>query len=76
MTKKFYLVWNEQGSCPTYKHPCFADAKHEAARLAKQNPGHKFHVLESLSTLEVPDPVIETFHSYSQDDVVDAEMPF
>ncbi len=74
MTKKFYLVWNEQGSCPTYKHPSLEDAEREATRLAKQNPGCKFHVLESVSTLEVPDPVIKTVHLFDLDD--NGDMPF
>ncbi len=60
--KIFYLVWNEQGDCPTFKHLSFTSAQQEAKRLAKLNQGQKFHVLESISTLEVPDPVVVTVH--------------
>lgn len=72
--QKFYLVWDEQGSRPTYKHQSLDAAEREATRLAKQNHGHKFHVLESVSTLELPDPVIKTVHLFDLDD--NGDMPF
>ncbi|WP_151721023.1 hypothetical protein [Acinetobacter ursingii] len=68
--QNFYLVWNEQGSSPTFKHQSYESAEIEAERLAKQNKGEKFHILESFCTLEVPDPVVKTVHSFQED------MPF
>lgn len=41
----FWMVWNPQGCAPTYKHVTVESAKAEAERLAKNNPGQRFHVL-------------------------------
>ena len=46
----FWLVWNEMGHSPTVKHPDPHSAKREAARLASQNPGREFHVLQVMGT--------------------------
>lgn len=62
MAQVFYIVWNEQCGNPTYKHDSQESAEQEATRLAKQNQGQKFHVLSSLCTFEVPEPVIKTVH--------------
>ncbi|WP_336034774.1 hypothetical protein [Acinetobacter bereziniae] len=62
MIKEFFLVWNEQGGNPTFKHESQESAEQEATRLAKQNIGQKFHVLCSMCTFEVPNPVIKTVH--------------
>lgn len=62
MIEIFYIVWNEQGNNPTFKHVSQEAAEQEATRLAKQNIGQKFHVLCSLCTFEVPEPVIKTVH--------------
>ncbi len=63
MINTFYLVWNELNGTPTYKHKTLLSAEKEAKRLAKNNPGEKFHVLTSNSTFEMPDPVIKTEHT-------------
>ncbi|MCU4601657.1 hypothetical protein [Acinetobacter ursingii] len=60
----FYIVWNEEAGSPTYKHETQQSAEREAARLAKQNQGQKFHVLSSICTFEVPDPVVKTDHEF------------
>lgn len=43
----FWMVWNPQGHAPTYRHPSQEAAAKEAERLARLNPGHRFHVLEA-----------------------------
>lgn len=48
--KEFWLVWNERGHAPTYKHDTLVSAKAEAERLARNNPGHSFHVLSLYGT--------------------------
>lgn len=50
---KFWMVWNEQGNIPMFKHHMRCDAQNEAERLARNNPGQTFHVLESIETLTV-----------------------
>lgn len=42
---EFWVVWNEAGRPPTFKHPTVASAEAEAERLARTNPGQTFHVL-------------------------------
>lgn len=41
----FWCVWAEGGGSPTVKHETFPDAKREAQRLARANPGQRFVVL-------------------------------
>lgn len=42
----FWLVWRDGGGTPTYKHLSPENASQEAQRLAIQNPGATFHVME------------------------------
>lgn len=44
----FWFVWTPAGSAPTHKHGTLLAAKAEAERLARLNPGLKFHVLEAV----------------------------
>ena len=44
---KFWIVWNPAGKNPKFRHTSEDSAKAEAARLATENPGVKFIVLES-----------------------------
>ena len=46
--KPFWFVWNENGRAPTHKHDSFERAQKEADRLAHQNGGQTFVVLESV----------------------------
>jgi len=46
--KPFWMVWNEQGQAPRYKHPTKVSAQREAERLARLNRGQSFIVLESV----------------------------
>ena len=52
MDKQFWLVWNPQGHSPTVKHPMIYQAKAEAERLARDNPGQKFYVLSAVGMCE------------------------
>lgn len=47
---KFWFVWNEAGRSPKKKHTSEGEARKEAARLANENPGHEFVVLESVGS--------------------------
>jgi hypothetical protein len=44
----FWMVLGKD--VPTWRHDSLNAARTEAARLAKQNPGHAFTVLESVAT--------------------------
>lgn len=44
----FWLVWNPNGSNPTFKHRTKESAVNEAERLAREHRGQTFVVLESV----------------------------
>ncbi|PPB85715.1 hypothetical protein [Acinetobacter soli] len=58
----FFMVWCEQGFDPKFKHESLDSAEREAKRLALNNPGKQFHVLQSYSTFEQPELVKRTVH--------------
>ena len=45
--KKFWYIWNLEGQPPRYRHYSEGDAVLEADRLARDNPGQYFIVLEA-----------------------------
>ena len=45
--KKFWYIWNLEGQPPRYRHCSEHDAIAEANRLARDNPGQYFIVLEA-----------------------------
>lgn len=55
MQNKFWLVWNETRDPPRHKHYSLDDAKREAERLARNNAGQQFHVLEFVGTCQKRD---------------------
>ena len=48
---KFWVVLGSDNGSPTVRHPSKKSATSEAERLARNNPGCKFTVLESLATV-------------------------
>ena len=54
----FWLVWNEDGSTPTLKHPDRESAEAEAARLASVSPGKSFHILGVMSTVSTSTDIV------------------
>lgn len=53
----FFMVWNPEGHAPTFQHLDVEDAKNEAMRLARNNPGQRFVVLCSIGQAVLKDPV-------------------
>lgn len=47
--KQFWFVWNEFGQAPRFKHETEQLATNEAERLARENPGSVFIVLEAVA---------------------------
>jgi hypothetical protein len=45
---RFWLVWNENGHQPVYRHSTRASAEAEAARLSALNPDTAFLVLKPV----------------------------
>lgn len=56
---KFWLVWREHGSAPTYKHQTKEDAVQEAERLAKLHPENVFFVMEAKAGRFSREPDVE-----------------
>lgn len=48
---KFWMVWREGGSSPTYRHQTKEAATLEAERLAKSNPDQVFYVLKATGAV-------------------------
>lgn len=72
----FWLVWNENGYPPMFKHPSQEAANTEAARLASENPGTQFHVLCPLATISTSTDVVGVrFDPTRAPPVVEAEAP-
>lgn len=55
--KTFWMVWCPNGHAPTVKHPYKSDAYGEAERLARNNPGQIFIVLQAIGARKVDDMV-------------------
>lgn len=57
-----FLVWCPARGAPSRKHDTIEDATQEATRLATNNAGHDFFVLEAVRRVRVMTPVtIEDF---------------
>ncbi len=49
----FWMVWSPQGRPPTHRHQFHGLAVSEAERLARNNPGQQFFVLEATDLREL-----------------------
>lgn len=65
MATRFWMVWNEGNRGPVKQHWTEQEARTEAERLAKLNPGQRFYVLVTLSFCMVQEPV----HWFETDDI-------
>lgn len=48
--RPFWLVWTEAGRNPQYRHDSEPSALREAQRLAREHPGQKFVVMQSVAS--------------------------
>ncbi len=62
----FWVVWNPGNRNPTRRHASKADAEQEATRLARQNVGQEFFVLEALSVCSSPIPEVRWTTLYEE----------
>lgn len=63
MRQPFYIIWNPKGpTTPRFRHDTFGQAQAEAQRLALENPGHEFFVMQAHSRTAMKEPLdIEFF---------------
>lgn len=64
----FWLVWQPHGRSPIFRHATDDGAKAEAGRLARENPGLEFYVLESRCVITKEDLVIQHFEPTPAED--------
>jgi hypothetical protein len=57
----YWVVWQENGDRPTYRHPTPDLAENEALRLARQMPGKTFVVLAPVARVTVGIETVERF---------------
>lgn len=62
MKTKFWMVYCPTKNPPSFRHETRGLAESEAERLAKQNPGEIFVVLEAISTVVVSNLVWNNLH--------------
>lgn len=57
--KKYWMIHREDGGKPYKEHESYLDACTEAKRLAQENPGSKFAILEAIeyALCELPEPI-------------------
>lgn len=67
--KRFWMVWRVGGDAPTYQHESELSATDEAHRLARNNPGSVFTVLEAITAVKRQDVVCVDLRT-------DTEIPF
>lgn len=60
--ERFYMVLGEHSNVTNVKHPSESAATAEAKRLAGNNPGVKFFVLQSVSHAIRQEPVAVVEH--------------
>ena len=49
-SKKFWVVWRQDGARPTVRHNSRSSAVAEATRLAREYPGGEFVVFEAIGS--------------------------
>lgn len=59
--RKFHVVWNPEGGAPTKRYTTATEAREEAERLARCNPGQEFVVLTSDSSFQTADIITTHF---------------
>jgi hypothetical protein len=60
---KFWMVYGIGRGCPTKQHWSKADAEREAKRLARENPGSFFVVLEAVAAIAKREFDVITFRA-------------
>lgn len=68
----FWVIWRDGGGPPTVKHFSRGQAEVEAERLARENPGSRFILLEAKGACIKTD----VFWQTANGDPDDIEIPF
>ena len=58
MNRKYFMIHNPKNAKPTVRHESLDDASEEAWRLAAENPGEVFNLLESTLSFTTEKPKI------------------
>lgn len=71
----FWMVYGLGQDAPTFKHPTAYQATREAERLARQNPGKTFIVLEAIGAVRKVDVEVIPIGRGTAADLAD-DIPF
>ena len=70
--KKYWMVHNAESGPANKRHGCLETARAEAQRLARENPGLEFFVLETIASCKKVDVEWADLRAFRPDD----ELPF
>jgi len=75
---RFWMIHGHGRGAPTVQHNSFEKALDEAKRLARNDPGTRFFVLESVAIAVKPDVDVLLFSKRQQPTPIntDDEIPF
>lgn len=73
---RFWMVYGERQSSPTYKHDSRDAAETEALRLAELNPGGAFYVLKGVRKVKAEKPATLVTKLGARPPVDDDGIPF
>lgn len=71
----FWLVWANDCSVPTVKHPSFAEAATEAARLKNKEPNKTFFILKLEAATAVRENAPVAIHVYETGKTLKVKPP-
>lgn len=72
----FWMVWNCGGGVPLHQHATKGSAQAEAERLARQNPGSDFVILEALAVVRKSDIEWTQLEVHPEFAAAESEVPF
>lgn len=72
----FWMVYGLDQGAPTARHSSRSRAEDEARRLARNCPGIKFFVLETVACAEKIDVVFIRHKRLSANGIDDSDLPF
>lgn len=76
--RKFWMVYGVRKKPPTKEHYAYEEAVKEATKLARENPGVVYIILEAVVKLETvkpapPDVILERLSDLPEDDGTEEE---